>query len=157
MRHTHTTSLLFLIVLGTSSLSGQGFTKIVSVANHYTITANNTSYSTTGCIAASGTYSMKFGTSSGIWTDHIQVLDNATTAAGDCFEQVPIVTNQIVKLRRVNNTMISGVSSCIWMEGSTPFITGGECNNRLPYKDSMDTLFSAGLFNAGTDNLFNNI
>lgn len=148
--------ILIFILSGITGLQAQSFLKITVVSTHYETSTNNTSYTATGTVAASGSYTMKFGTASGLWTDHIQVLDAANASSGACFQQIPSSINQIVKLKRVNNTFITGTTSCIWMEGSTPSATGGACANRLPYEDVMDTVFSSGWFNAGTDNLFNN-
>lgn len=149
-------TLLIISLSCMQTLQAQSFLKITVVSTHYETTTNNTSYTANGTVAASGSYSMKFGTASGLWTDNIEVLDAANASTGACFQQIPSSINQVVKIKRVNNTFITGTSSCIWMEGSTPLTTGGACANRLPYEDVMDVVFSSGWFNAGTDNLFDN-
>ncbi|MBC8046319.1 MAG: T9SS type A sorting domain-containing protein [Fimbriimonadaceae bacterium] len=153
---SHTPIFLLIFHLGFNTTNAQSLVKVTSVGSTYATTTDATTYSATGVVAASGTYTMKFGTNSGLWATHIQMLDYAGTASGACFQQIPSSTNQVVKLRRVDNAMITGNASCIWMEGSTLSATGGNCNNRLPYQDSMDVVFGSGWLNAGTDNLFNN-
>ncbi|MFN0274770.1 MAG: T9SS type A sorting domain-containing protein [Chitinophagales bacterium] len=147
----------FLVtILFISKIYSQTPVKITSTTTHYVVTSDNSSYIADGCVAASGSYEMKFGTSSGLWSNHIQILDAANTSTGECFQQIPSTAGQIIKLRRVDNAFITGESSCIWVEGTTPLTTGGTSSTRLPYEDVMETVFSSGWFNAGTDNLFDN-
>lgn len=63
--------------------------------------------------------------------------------------------NSTVKLRRVNNPVVSGNRTLLWVEGKP----GGATNDVFvvnAYNDNMEAAFSKNCLNQGTDNLFQN-
>ncbi len=65
--------------------------------------------------------------------------------------------NSIVKIRRVNNGIVSGKRSLLWLEKN--IVAGGSANKIavLPqYNDNMELVFDGNSLNQGTDNLFAN-
>jgi hypothetical protein len=58
-----------------------------------------------------------------------------------------------VRLRRVDNSNITGIFSLVWAE----VVSSGTTYNLLPeYENDMEAFFSNRIYNRGTDNLFDN-
>ena len=145
-------SVLFLISF---SAFTQPVQKITNVYASYIPYAGSNTYSDIGIIGLSGTYDYKFGSASGLWTTQMQRVNGFVTDAGECYNRVS--TAHTVKIRRVDNAMVTGNTTVLWMEGdSIPGPGVKKINVRPVYEENMETAFSAGFYNWGTDNLFDN-
>jgi hypothetical protein len=148
--------ILLIAVLqfaASSDVFSQPVKKITKVSTSYTSVAGNTSYSDVTIMAmAGGFYNYKFGTASGMWTTQMQKITRFETNTGECYERVP--TLHTVRIRRVDNAFVTGNTTVLWMESDT---TTGNLNIRTSYEENMETAFSLGYYNWGTDNLFDNI
>lgn len=105
-----------------------------------------------GCTATSYNYSYNNGSSN-------QFKLNSFNASGVSFLVAPS-TAGVVKLRRVNNTNVTGIKNILYMETTASSALAcpslGSLNFRPPYIDVMEDLLNAGVLNQGTDNLFTN-
>lgn len=146
------TLMLLLILVSRQRVYAQSIKKIVDVLANYTTAAGSTSYTDSAIMSLSGNYSYKFGTASGLWATQMQKITNFKISTGECFLRVP--TAHQVKIRRVDNAVVTGNTTVIWMEADT---TLGKINARPVYEESMETAFSSGYYNWGTDNLFDNV
>ncbi|CAN5424851.1 hypothetical protein BH11BAC3_BH11BAC3_39090 [soil metagenome] len=63
--------------------------------------------------------------------------------------------NSYVKLRRVNNPVVNGDRTLLWVEGK-PGTGANDVSVVNAYNDNMETAFSRNSLNQGTDNLFQN-
>ncbi len=66
----------------------------------------------------------------------------------------------IVKLRRVNNSSVTGSRSIVYMESTAASATAcpspATLNFKPPYQDVMETVLNAVMLNQGSDNIFTN-
>ena len=132
----------------------QPIKKITSVFTSYVPYTGSSSYADVGIMSLSGTYNYKFGSASGIWSEPMQKVSSFIIAGGTCVSRAPIA--HTVKIRRVNNAMVTGNTSVLWMEGDSVVGPGKKINVRAIYEESMEVAFSAGFYNWGTDNMFDN-
>jgi hypothetical protein len=145
------TLMLLLMLVSRQRVYAQSIQKIVDVLTNYTTAAGSTSYTDSAIMSLSGNYAYKFANASGLWTTQMQKISNFKISTGECFLRIP--TPHQVKIRRVDNALVTGNTTVIWMEADT---TLGKINVRPVYEESMETAFSSGYYNWGTDNLFNN-
>lgn len=120
-----------------------------SVNNYTALPASPGSFS--GCSGTTYTYTFSNGTSN-------QYKLNNFYAAGNTY--VPAPASAVVKLRRVDNTHVTGNRSIVYME--TTAASAAACPGSLtlsfkpPYIDTMEVLLDGGALNEGTDNVFTN-
>jgi hypothetical protein len=143
--------ILLLMLVSRQRVYAQSIKKIVDVLTNYTTAAGSASYTDSAIMSLSGNYAYKFASASGLWTTQMQKISNFKISTGECFLRIP--TPHQVKIRRVDNALVTGNTTVLWMEGDT---TLGKLNARPVYEESMEIAFSSGYFNWGTDNLFNN-
>lgn len=117
---------------------------ITSVITDYLPAASGQSYTV-------GAVSYAFGNLSGS-NRNLQQLTGFTLPNGTYYYNV-FIDGQ-VKIRRVNNTVVSGRRSLLWMESATD--QQGQYRILPPYNDSMELVFDGRTINRGTDNLFGN-
>lgn len=147
--------LLFALLQfsGILPASSQLIKKINYLQTYYVAVPGNTSYTDSGTITLSGkNFNYRFGGASGLWTKQMQKIYSFRLNTGECYERIP--TSHTIKIRRVNNTFVTGNTTVLWMEGDS---LNGQLNIRPPYEESMETAFSSTYYNWGTDNLFDNV
>jgi|GEM_PF-3402010 len=100
-------------------------------------------------------YSYKYGTSSGVSNN---ILNFSSFGIGSNNYAYRNITNAYVKIRRHNNSLVSGVRELLWYEGTnTDVYDGAAIRLKQPYQSSMEVMFNGARgLNAGTDNIFNN-
>lgn len=146
-----------ILLLFTSALpvSAQSIKKINYLQTYYVAVPGNTSYTDSGTITLSGkNFNYRFGTASGLWTKQMQKIYAFRLNTGECYERVS--TSHTVKIRRADNTFVTGNTTVLWMEGDSS-ANGANLNIRPVYEESMETAFSSTYYNWGTDNLFDNV
>jgi hypothetical protein len=105
-----------------------------------------------GCTGSTFTYTFSNGLSN-------QYKLSSFNAGGNTYFTAP-ASAAIVRLRRVDNAVVTGSRNIVYME--TTAATAAACPAGLalpfktPYVDSMEILLGAGMLNQGTDNLFTN-
>jgi hypothetical protein len=109
-------------------------------------TSNSASTSTTTYTNGGFTYNW------GLSPDNTTTSVNGFTAGGLTYSYASFL-NGFVKLRRVNNAVITGIFTLVWAET----VTSGTNYNMLPaYQNDMESFFDNRIYNQGTDNLFDN-
>lgn len=148
--------LFFLpaLVVLSFSVFAQPVKKITTVFTSHIPYAGSTSYTDIGIMNMSGTYDYRFGSASGMWPTQMQRVNTFIIEGGQCISRSPIAHS--VKIRRVNNALVTGNTSVLWMEGDSVVGPGKKINMRPIYEESMEVAFSAGFYNWGTDNMFDN-
>jgi len=154
------TILVFLLYFYTGPLKAQspitsfsaGYEINASSVNSYTARPAAGSSAFGSCSAISYTYTFSNGASN-------QYKLNSFNANGSAYLVAPAASS-IVKLRRVNNTQVTGTRNIIYMETTASSATGcpspAALNFKPPYIDTMENLLAAGMLNQGTDNIFTN-
>lgn len=123
-----------------------------SSINNYTALPAVGSGSFSSCTGTTYTYSFSNGTSN-------QYKLNSFNAGGNTWLAVP-ASAATVKLRRVDNAIVTGTRNMVYMETTAASATA--CPGSLtlsfkpPYIDTMETLLDGGMLNQGTDNIFTN-
>jgi hypothetical protein len=118
----------------------------------YTATPATNSGSFTDCVTQNSTYTFDNGT-----TNVLRLTD--IIASGKNF-YVANSTLALIKLRRVNNPVVTGTRSIIFLEST--LATTVNCpgnkqyNFKSPYQDNMETFLNNNYINQGTDNIFAN-
>jgi hypothetical protein len=148
---------LFLLLTGTLLLMLQlkAQTPIVTIVNANVATTNAFSYTAKGAAGSSfsgNNYNYTFGAATQLTNNQKQLV--SMTIAGEVYTYAQ-QANSYVKIRRVNNTIVTGTRSLLWVEK-----LANAANNKvavLPkYNDNMEDVFSGNSLNQGTDNLFAN-
>jgi len=105
-----------------------------------------------GCASKLYTYTFGNGASN-------QYKLNSFNANGNTYFVAP-ASASAVRLRRVNNSQVTGTRNIVYMETAASTATacpsGTNLNFKPPYMDGMEDLLAAGVLNQGTDNLFTN-
>lgn len=105
-----------------------------------------------GCSGTQYTYTFSNGASN-------QYQLASFHANGNTFFVAP-ASASVVRLRRVNNSQVTGARSIVYMETTTSTATAcpsaRALNFKPPYVDEMEDLLAAGMLNQGTDNVFTN-
>ena len=105
------------------------------------------------CASTSYTYSYNNGSSN-------QFKLTSFNANGVSYLVAPTLNAGVVRLRRVNNSNVSGNRSILYMETTSSSAlacpTLGLLNFKPPYIDVMEDLLNGGNLNQGTDNVFTN-
>ena len=145
---------LFYLLLCIAAGNAYGQTAITAVNSSYLTSTNGLSYSATGAAGsplAGNTYLYKYGNLSGTASNNLQL--NNFTAGGNVY-RFAAIPNQFVKIRRVNNAVVTGIRNLRYSEGN---IAGSTLNIAPDYNDSMEVFFNGNTaFNSGSDNLFAN-
>ena len=147
---------IYLVLIAANSSAQTAITAATTV---YTLSPKDTSYITlgaTGSTLANKTYTYNFGSVSGTVNNDQEL--KSFTAGGQTYDFLTI-PNQYVKLRRVNNPVVSGIRNLAFMQGSldTSIKTNAKVNTNDNYIAGMEELFVGNKhFNSGTDNLFAN-
>lgn len=104
------------------------------------------------CSSTQYTYTFSNGTSN-------QYKLTSFHANGNTFFVAP-ASASVVRLRRVNNSQVTGSRSIVYMETTASTATSCPATRALsfkpPYVDEMEDLLAAGMLNQGTDNVFTN-
>jgi hypothetical protein len=133
-----------------TSFSASYVTAVSSVNNYTALPANPGVFS--ACYATSYTYTFSNSAAN-------QFRLNSFNANGSSYFVAPAST-ATVKLRRVNNSNVTGDRSIVYMESTaasaTPCPSPATLNFKPPYLDVMETVLNAGILNQGSDNIFTN-
>lgn len=129
---------------------------VTSASTSYVSAPSGVSYTANGAPnsgLSSIQFNFKYGNTSGSNQNNRKL--NTFTAAGKTFQYVNIA-NSFIKMRRVNNTWVSGTRNLKFEEGSLD-----ESSKMVKivnsYEDNMEVFFNGNTnFNTGTDNLFAN-
>ncbi len=126
------------------------YTATTSSILSYTNTPAPSSGTFSGCASTSYNYSFNNGT-----TNALRLL-NITANSRNYFIANAAAT---IKLRRVNNTSVTGDRNIIFLESTTSVsgcATPREFNFKSPYRDAMESFLNNNYINQGTDNVFTN-
>lgn len=132
-------------------------TPIVNVSIGNTAATTSISYNASGADGSSfsGTnYNYTFGAATQATNNQKQL--KSLTIGQEIYTYVQHA-NSFVKIRRVNNNVVSGNRSLLWVEKNN--VTGGSGNKIAvvpQYNDNMESVFDGNSLNQGTDNLFAN-
>ncbi|HVG15490.1 MAG TPA: hypothetical protein VM935_11035, partial [Chitinophagaceae bacterium] len=154
------TGTLFLIsfqLAGFSGFSQSGVTAITTAytstttpVTNYTATPASSSGTFTGCVGTNYSYRFNNGTSNALRLLNITANNkNYFLASGA----------STIKLRRVNNSNVTGNRNIIFLESNAPVSgcpTPAQFNFKSPYNDVMETFLNNNYINQGTDNIFTN-
>lgn len=141
-----------LILLVNITTAQTPITKVTSDSENATSSLSYTAY---GAVASSFS-STSINYSFGLATQNAgnsKMLKNFTI--GNDVYSYASNANSTVKLKRVNNSVVSGNRTLLWVEGKP----GSGANNVSvvnAYNDNMEAAFSRNSLNQGTDNLFQN-
>ncbi|MEJ7911980.1 MAG: hypothetical protein WKF70_02410, partial [Chitinophagaceae bacterium] len=114
------------------------------------VVVSDYSASSTGLTYSLGGNTYYFGNQSGT-INNIQTIVGFSLPDGSYYYNV-FVEGQI-KIRRVNNPVVSGRRCLVWVEAVE---NAPDYRILLPYTDSMELFFNGQTLNKGTDNLFGN-
>ena len=132
-------------------------TPIVNVSMGNTAATTSNSYTASGAVGSSfsGTnYNYTFGAATQATNNQKQL--NSLTIGQEIYSYVQNA-NSFVKIRRVNNSIVSGTRTLLWVEKNN--VVGGSGNKIAvvpQYNDNMESVFDGNSLNQGTDNLFAN-
>ena len=132
-------------------------TSIVNVSMGNTAATTSNSYTASGAVGSSfsGTnYNYTFGAATQATNNQKQL--NSLTIGQEIYSYVQNA-NSFVKIRRVNNSVVSGTRTLLWVEKNN--VAGGSGNKIAvvpQYNDNMESVFDGNSLNQGTDNLFAN-
>lgn len=132
-------------------------TPIVNVSMGNTAATTSNSYTASGAVGSSfsGTnYNYTFGAATQATNNQKQL--NSLTIGQEIYSYVQNA-NSFVKIRRVNNSVVSGTRTLLWVEKNN--VAGGSGNKIAvvpQYNDNMESVFDGNSLNQGTDNLFAN-
>ncbi|GAA4463597.1 hypothetical protein GCM10023093_12430 [Nemorincola caseinilytica] len=131
---------------------------IQSFNSTYTAASTGKSYSQSGAPnspLSDNDYYYKFGTSSGTSNN---ILNFSSFSIGSNTYAYRNITNAFVKMRRHDNSLVSGTRQLLWYEATGSDVSdGATLNMRQPYQTDMEVMFNGARgLNAGTDNIFNN-
>ena len=132
-------------------------TSIVNVSMGNTAATTSNSYTASGAVGSSfsGTnYNYTFGAATQATNNQKQL--NSLTIGQEIYSYVQNA-NSFVKIRRVNNSIVSGTRTLLWVEKNN--VAGGSGNKIAvvpQYNDNMESVFDGNSLNQGTDNLFAN-
>lgn len=149
--------LLLLVCFTFLLLNTHAQTPIVNASMENVATTAATSYNASGAAGSSfsgNNYNYTFGTATQAANNQKKL--NSLTIGQEVYSYVQNA-NSIVKIRRVNNGIVSGKRSLLWLEKN--IVAGGSANKIavLPqYNDNMELVFDGNSLNQGTDNLFAN-
>jgi len=128
---------------------------INNVNTSLTGSATATSYTAKGAKGSSfsnTSFQYTFGTATQA-SNNLKTL-NSFTIGSDVYSYEQNA-NSFVKIRRVNNTEVSGTRTLLWVEK-----VANAASNKVAvvnqYNDNMESVFSSNTLNQGTDNLFAN-
>jgi hypothetical protein len=146
-------SLFFLISLSQNVLAQTAVSAISATTSN---TANGRTYTANGAPSSthSGTaYDYRWGAAT-LTTPNFNTITGFTAGSTFTYLNNPA---SIVKIRRLNNPVVTGTRSLIFAEGNINTTPNPDQVNVLPnYQDDMEALFGNRLMNMGTDNLFQN-
>ena len=132
-------------------------TPIVNVSMGNTAATTSNSYIASGAVGSSfsGTnYNYTFGAATQATNNQKQL--NSLTIGQEIYSYVQNA-NSFVKIRRVNNSIVSGTRTLLLVEKNN--VAGGSGNKIAvvpQYNDNMESVFDGNSLNQGTDNLFAN-
>ena len=132
-------------------------TPIVNVSMGNTAATTSNSYTASGAVGSSfsGTnYNYTFGAATQATNNQKQL--NSLTIGQEIYSYVQNA-NSFVKIRRVNNSIVSGTRTLLCVEKNN--VAGGSGNKIAvvpQYNDNMESVFDGNSLNQGTDNLFAN-
>lgn len=122
----------------------------LQATSQVSITAVNTS---TSSAASSFTYANAgFTYNWGLTPNNSIVSVNGFTAGAQNYSYASFLPGT-VRLRRVNNAMVTGNYTLVWAQ----VVTSGTVYNMFPeYQNDMEPFFNGRVYNKGTDNFFDN-
>lgn len=121
------------------------FVNSAAALNYNATGANGSSYSSTNL-----SYSFGSGTQA---TNNVKKL-NSFTIGTDVYTYAQNA-NSFVKIRRVNNAVVSGNRTLLWVEKKSS-ASSSQVAVVNSYNDNMEAVFNGNALNQGTDNLFAN-
>lgn len=127
-----------------------GYVSGTTTVNSYSATPAPGSSSFNACASTNYTYTFNNGTSNNLR------LTGIVTNSRNYFISS---SNGTVKLRRVNNSNVTGNRSIVFLESTTSptnSCPGGSFNFKSPYNDNLEEFLTLNCINQGTDNLFTN-
>lgn len=145
-----TLTVLALFLFGTAEAQ----TPIVQVNTSFTSSSNATSYQAKGASGSSFSnknYTYTFGTATQA-ADHLKKL-NSFTIGTEVYSYADNASS-MVKIRRVNNNVVAGDRTLLWVEKAASASNTVAVVNQ--YNDNMESVFDGNNLNQGTDNLFAN-
>ena len=148
---------LLLVCFTFLLLNSNAQAPIVNVSTENIAATAATSYNASGAVGSSfsgNSYNYTFGAATQAANNQKKL--NRLTIGQEVYNYVQNA-NSFVKIRRVNNSIVSGKRSLLWLEKSA--VAGGSANKVavIPeYNDNMESVFDGNSLNQGTDNLFAN-
>ncbi len=136
-------ALLIFSILHGAPLTAGAQTPVINVVSDYSPSPTGTNYTLGGS-------SYFFGNQSGTMAN-IQNVVSFSLPDGSYYYNVFV--DGKIKIRRVNNPVVSGRRCLVWVEAVE---TSNTYRVLLPYVDSMELFFNGQTLNKGTDNLFGN-
>jgi len=139
-------------------LSSVGFGQVAiqTINSSYTAASNGKTYNANGAQGSpleDNEYTYRFGTSSGTSNNFLNFSSFGIGSNTYAYRNIP---DAYVKIRRKNNSLVSGVRQLLWYQGTADAITN-PLNLRQSYQEDMEIMFNGARgLNAGTDNIFNN-
>ncbi|MBL0355993.1 MAG: T9SS type A sorting domain-containing protein [Chitinophagaceae bacterium] len=115
-------------------------------------TKNYTAAGANGSSFSSANYQYTFGASTQA-TNHLKKL-NSFIIGSEVYTYADNASS-VVKIRRVNNTVVAGTRTLLWVEKSAN-ATNSKIAVVNEYNDNMESVFDGNSLNQGTDNLFAN-
>jgi hypothetical protein len=147
--------LFFLPVISLISFfTANGQMAITSATTSYNTAATGSTYVANGASNSSfsgNTYTYSYGNLSGTVNNNLELTSFVT--GGTTYFYFP-VGGAVVKMRRVNNALVTGIRNLKFEEGN---LAGSNVTMTGIYDDDMESFFNKNGFNAGTDNLFANM
>lgn len=149
--------ILLFICFTLLILQANAQTPIVTVSIGNAAATTSVSYNASGAVNSSfsgNNYNYTFGNATQATNNQKKL--NSLTIGQEIYSYVENA-NSFVKIRRVNNSVVSGNRSLLWVEKNN--VTGGSANKITvvpQYNDNMESVFNGNSLNQGTDNLFAN-
>ena len=130
-------------------------TPIVKTENTSVVTNSTMSYTAkgaSGSAVSNNNYNYTFGAATQLTNNQKQLI--STTIGADVYTYAK-QANSLVKIRRVNNCVVTGTRSLLWVEKLA--CAANTSVAVIPkYNDNMEDVFDGNSLNQGTDNLFAN-
>ncbi|MFM2358898.1 MAG: hypothetical protein RLY16_891 [Bacteroidota bacterium] len=148
-------TLVFVAILAFVVSSANAQSPITAISSQKVNALDGVSYNAKGAANSNNsntTYAYSYGSACQA-TDNQNTI-NTITVAGETLN-FEAFASSTVRIRRVNNSVVSGTRSLLWVEKKA-----GASSNRVSvvpkYNDNMESVFDNNFLNQGTDNLFAN-
>ncbi|MFZ4057274.1 MAG: T9SS type A sorting domain-containing protein [Ferruginibacter sp.] len=148
-------SLLFVLISLSTVFSSNAQTPITGVVSSRSNATSGYSYTNNGALNSSfnaTSHNYSFGTATTAQNNALRL--NAITIGTEQYQYLQNALSE-VKIRRVNNTVVSGKRSLVWVEKKANAAANAVAVVNA-YNDNMEMVFDGNNLNQGTDNLFAN-